>query len=577
MRMISQDSPLSREDEQALIDRLRSTRVGFREEGKLHRFLLDSYTGGGGFANGRVPTPNAPFFSRAAYEYSYQWMAFFNAPVELTTQRGKAAQQQWSYLLPFHGESQAEYINRVNNSTYSNPVEPIVNVTHAFLMENDAQREGLPPLLSKWSERVSLMGQTIRQYMDGVLMRGQLAGWCATGADLPDGPELGSLAESIAAGKVPFLSVYWPQQIYDYDLDGAGNFTAIKVSQWHELPRRSMLDRKELAERITLWYPDHWERYEIVEDIPTSDNAPDKIFPTKPKAELRDVKTGPNPFGKVPFCIFRWKKPLSDDPIKGQPQIGTIAHIARDLFNLESELRHQLRTQVFATLVVPQSNSGSTQGTVEMGVGNFLEEPWNGVEGQTAKGLTRFIAPPVAPADTYQKEIEESKRDAYRTSLIDPGQSRQAETAEARKLRFRQTNALLGSIASNLDQHEQEIFALVAIPFGIPEQKAREIVIKRKQDYALAHIIDEVIECVTGLLTKISSDLPPEAKSVLVIKALRAVLTDVSDEDMAEIEQAVKDHIQAEADKPAQPPPPPAPAIPGADEPPAKPSYGAKT
>src|SRR5689334_15652403 len=102
------------------IAQLRSTRPGFDEEGKLHRFLIDSYTGGGGFANGRVPTPYAPFFSRAAYEYSYQWMAFFNAPIQEQQDR-KRAQQQWSYLLPFHGESQAEYKNRVNNSTYSNP------------------------------------------------------------------------------------------------------------------------------------------------------------------------------------------------------------------------------------------------------------------------------------------------------------------------------------------------------------------------------------------------------------------------------------------------------------------------
>lgn len=54
--------------EKELLKKLRHTRDGFIEERFLHNFLLDSYIGGGGFQNGLIPSPDAPFWGRRAYE-----------------------------------------------------------------------------------------------------------------------------------------------------------------------------------------------------------------------------------------------------------------------------------------------------------------------------------------------------------------------------------------------------------------------------------------------------------------------------------------------------------------------------
>lgn len=558
---------------EVLIEALRSTRPGFVEEGRLHKLLVDSYTGGGGFSNGRVPTPPVPFWGLSAYQDAQHWEAWLSGsgrPSRSDKKAKEAPEDSPSYLIAYYGENALEYRDRVDNSVYTNVVEPIVNVTHAFLMETDASRKNLGPLRTKWLNHVTLSGDSMREFMDSVLLRAQLTGWCLILADTPEDVSA-NLAESMNKGAVPFLSAYWPQQVLDYDTDRSGKITGLKLSTWHELERKSMLEPKRLAERITIWTATTWERWEIVDDDEDKDPSREPppvvggrrvqvLMPrTDGKRKINEHK-GPVPhkFGRVPGVVCRWAKPPNDDPVKGHPQIATIAQIARKLYNLESERDDQLRKQTFGVLVVPtatKEGNDEQNGQLDIGTGNYFEEPWG------ALGLTRYIAPPGTPLEAYDRTIERKTLDAYRTAAIDPGLSRQAETAEARKIRFRQTNALLAAVAARLDRAEVEVLRLVGGVFGeVSDPDADKVEVKRKDDYAIVHVVGEIVDSVNKAL---EFPLHPKTKAAVVNAGIRSLLTDLSDEAMAELEALNEKFIVDEANKPP-PAPPVLPPPPGA-------------
>jgi len=516
----------------ALIKKLRATRPGYEQEGILHEFLRDSYTGGGGFRNGQVPMPEVTFWGRTSYERGgttwlnsyYQGRQLFN---DRSKNTGGPARKTWSYLEPFPGEDTFAYLDRVNCSTYTNPIEPIVHVTNAFLHADDAQRDELPPPLSAWIPNANGERQHIREIGKNMTFRCQLVGWGTTVADLPQAPARANFAESLAAGHAPYLTNFWPQEILDWDLNEKGELIGLKISTHHEMPRESMLSPKRYSEHITLWYPDHWERYVIEEEGPESSGS------VRPK--VLDKLEGPNPFGRVPAVFCRWDEPISGPVFTGMPQVLTLAQIARKLFNQNSELDYMMRSQVFGQLVGPQRNQGVSKPTENVGWGNFLEEP------EGAKGIWRYIQPSGESAATYEKALERGKRDVYRIALIDPGEGRAAETAESRRLRFQQTESMLGTMAGNLERWEAEIYRLVAPVLRVSESDLEKIAVRRKRSYAI-QVLSEQLESTMEAL-----DLPigPVAKTALVRRALRTLLPDTAEKEFvtidAEVETLVKE------------------------------------
>ena len=460
--------------EKDLIARLRRVRDDYADEETLHRFWVDSYTGGGGFRNGQVPSPPAPFWGRAAYEYGSAWLATTMVPPVSSLLSGPA-RQTWSYLVPFRNEDQLSYNDRVNSSVYPNPIEPIVDVTRAFLCAEDAVRENLPPQIEQWLRNVDGNGHDIAHVAKEALLRCQLVGRVFTFVDMPRNTGR-NLAESKALGAFPRLINLWPQDILDYDLNADGTIRSIKIVTYHELERASMLDDKKIVERITIWTAEKWERYEIVDDKAGSHLRP-----------LSDEeRTGPNLLGIVPVAVCYWRNPVSDHRSNGgYPQIATIAQLARALYNRQSEFDFNLRQSTFAQLIVPGDNDddgGDGAGVVEAGPANALKE-----EEKTA-GLTRYIAPPGTIADAYEKALERLVASIYRTALIDRGETQHQETAEGRRLRGLQTNAIFAEVADHLDTWELDICAIVAIALNVPAQALERVTIRRRREYQVAQL-----------------------------------------------------------------------------------------
>src|SRR5262249_25880088 len=99
--------------ERLLLRQLRATRAGFAEESLMHNFLLDAYVGCGGFQNGLIPSPDAPFWGRRAYERGRsRWLEMRTTLMAAPQRKGEAqpaAQSALSYLVAFHGEDTDSY------------------------------------------------------------------------------------------------------------------------------------------------------------------------------------------------------------------------------------------------------------------------------------------------------------------------------------------------------------------------------------------------------------------------------------------------------------------------------------
>ena len=533
------------------VRKLRLMRPGFMEEGRLHEFLRDAYAGTGGFRNGQVPTPSVTFWGIRSYERGWGsrdswWNLYVDTRKAFNDRKpGQSpgpARQSWSYIQPFPGEDNFTYLDRVNNSNYVNNVQPIVRVTNSFLTKEDAQRENVPDKIAEWIKSVTPDRKHIREHAKNVCWRGQVVGWCATLVDMPNGIPAANLADSEAAEVRPYLTTYWPQEIWDYDISPSGEILAIKFVREHEVERTSMLDEKMYVQEIVCWYRDHWEKYIISVPGPIPDGMGINPGPGKYN-RIIDESSGPNPFvdpktgrGVVPVSFFRWDEALDNMPFTGQPQILALAQIARKQYNQQSELDYMMRAQVFGQLVGPINASGApgaTQGTIQVGYGNFLPEP---IEG---KGIWRYISPDGSVSETYESALERNKRDGYRISLIDAGEGKQAETAEGRKLRFQQTDAMLASAAENLDRWEKAILRFVSYFYRIPDEEFEAMVIRRKREYAIISLNDAI----DGALKVLDLDIGVEASVSIVTRMVLTQLPDVSEAKSLEIQTQIRTEI----------------------------------
>lgn len=518
---------------------LRVTRMGYAQERLLHNFLVDAYVGGGGFQNGLIPAPDAPFWGRRAYERGNStWTQtrdlLTKAPPVGEDPKGAYCIPS-SYLVPFSGEEYYNFLDRIRIASYENPVEKIVRFTNALLMQNDAQRENVPKELSTWAQRVDSQGRSLNQVERNQVLHGQVFGW---GATLIDTPKLRatSLADSMRRGLLPYCTVVCPQEILDYDRAPDGHCTAVKLSFLCEHKRMSMFDLKLWEEHILYWYEDRWERYVIL--LPPAETCSDTSDPELGRLVLEEKGPNPQP-GVIPLAFFSWDEGLGGLPGCGLPQIFNIAKAAWSSFQINSELRHMMRMQVFSQLVMEQAGKGSVKGNVALGPGNFITE--------TAgfAGNTRYITPPAAPAQVYEARIDALNEHLHRMSGVDSGSKKISETAEAMRIRFQQTEAMLTNGATNAETYEKNVLTHVGRLFGIGEEALARISVVRPKNFDVGRYSAQIKDTIDAF------KLPwgKQAYVQMQRRMLRSVVPNANPADMARLDAEVEATVEANYDR----------------------------
>lgn len=487
-----------------LLESLKRTRKGYKEECKWHMFLLHAYAGTGGFS-GKIEQPETGYFGWAAQVYT-------SAIADLL-----GSTKRETYLDRFKREDDAKFQSRCDLAHYSNYIEPILDTLLSYIARRDFVKEGADDdSLTEWLEDANGAGitwQTLKR--EQIDPRSALFGYCPVLFDKPrvtPGQTRAQQTEPDRPRAIPLL----PLNLLDYSCDDKGSFNWVKLRieyTEHEDPLAESVS----VQRYQIWYRDRWEQYVIRRD----DQGNETI---DPKEE------GKHDFGMVPLIITHRKQSM-EDPTIGVSLVAAPAVKARRLFNLESELDEHLRECAFAFLEIPVDPNAQvpSDGEKVIGSGNALAVPLNATRGHA------WITPPPTIAEMYETRMSATISEMLRMGRIDFTRSTGGvESGESRKWRFEQTNNLLVDFASQLARAEEESLKLVGHMLGLSEDKLSQLKVTPPENFGVEDVttaIDNAIKA-AGL-----PGITPTAEMQITLRALQRLLPNLPSEVMAEIEE----------------------------------------
>lgn len=165
-------------------------------------------------------------------------------------------------------------------------------------------------------------------------------------------------------------------------------------------------------------------------------------------------------FGALPVAVL-YAQRRAFTPLIGQSVLYD-PWLYVDLFNLTSEIRELLRKQTFAMLNIPLgvNPQGGTALSVEEA--QTLAGTITGTSNVLFTGeAASYISPDTGNVTVYQEERRELLRTIYRLCAVPYDQdSREAESAEARKLKREEFTAMIGKYADELAAFEATLAQL---------------------------------------------------------------------------------------------------------------------
>lgn len=355
-----------------------------------------------------------------------------------------------------------------------------------------------------------------------------------------DRPVTNEPPRSKADQRAPFLRVYGPLDMPDWIAEGR----EVRAAKFIEAISRTTLDqsatplqqpldgaalgdgaRQDVQWR--LWDETSWRVY---------DN----------EGALLD--SGDHQMGEVPVVVLQGR-PRALVRLIGRSVLGD-PRLYKDHFNLLSEQRALERDQTFSILNIPlgpeqtlddaKALAGDTVGTT-----NALF---------TRDKAAAFIAPPDAPLAHYREQVTALERKIYRlVGLPWDGDSKQAETAESRKIKALDLNRLLASMADEAERVEYQLARLWFLAMEGPEKgeaayEASGLSIKYPDEFQTQEILDVIAE----LRAKLSAGLGKTANTIARRRALPVLLPDLTQEETATVSAELESTPVSAADAASQ-------------------------
>jgi len=519
----------------SLIDQLRRERPEYRRECEWLAFLADAYTGGGGF-QGKVRQPESGYWGAAAEQYASSSSVLADA--------SRASLSNGSYLDRFHREDQPKYDARRDLAHYLNYVEPLTDLKVSYMLRKPFTRVEEPAEIEAWRADIDGEGTSYDDLRPQLATNAAVLGWTPLLIDRPVAPPGLSAAQARDIGADRFLvHQLSPANILEWSERGGKLLWAktrvcsVDVAGWNMPPIK--------VEEISVWYPDHVERWVI--------RAPEKGDPV-----VESLGSFTHPFKRVPLAIFRHKRvPSKASCVVGLPMHAQVSLVARRLFNLTSEFDEHIRQQVFAILVLPRMPGQA--GDVSVGSTNGLEC------GPEQKNVPYYLAPPATVADTLEKRVESTVKEIYRMARVEFSRPTGGSTASGVALayEFAQTNRAIGDFAAEFARGETDVIQIVGTALGISEDRLKKAHVVAPSDFS----IDDLAADLKAAADAVSLGIGPTATVEVKYRAIEQLLPHAPAETMAKIRRELD-----EAAKQPPPAPPPAPPAPPGNKPPQPPA-----
>lgn len=504
----------------AFLDRLKSTRDGYDEERVWHKFLLDAYSGGGGFT-GKVKPTDSDCVGWGADAYGGSCSTVGTGTTTATTTTWGCSTtpllKYETYLDPFPREDAAKFTRRRDVAHYVNYTQPIADLFSGYLGSVRPTREGADektaPRLAQWAQDCNGQGMSWDELCETVVVpRAVRLGWCPVMFDADAAPAdiaVTSRAQEQQLGlKVRAIPLF-PINLLKWETDDSGSLLWVKV-QLNYCEQPDPLGEEIYWSKFIVWKRDTVSAYRVDEG---SSAAPVALF--------EDV---PHKFGAVPIVVFR-ANAAPDDPVRGTSMVGSVAVENRRHFNLVSELDEHLRGTVFALLQVPIPPGAEPPPDGQLVGGNGSAVPIPSDSSQSYQ----FIAPPQSVADTYERRIEASVREMYRIVQAPFDQDAGvASSGIAHAYKFESTNKRLVRVGKGFAHADQTALQLVGRALGMDNIKA--IRTSAPQGY----LVDDISVDLDNLLKAVGlKGMSATAKMLAIGRAVQKMLPNMLSKDRA--------------------------------------------
>jgi len=397
-----------------------------------------------------------------------------------------------TYLSKFGRESDDKYKNRKETSVYYNMFSQKVERYIGYLFSQKPTRNTRNKLIKEILADTDKQGNSIDSFMSDFSAQAKVRGSMLLLVDMPK--ELSSnLKDQIDNRELPYFVPIEPERLTKYELDNFGNFLNVRYT---DTIRENGEDVKiERYYDLTKWVV--YEGDEIKEQ-------------------------GEHNLGVCPVLAFSEKGSF---PSAGEfTQIGDLA---KDHFNKKSELDEILRAQTFSILTIQARDPKDV--VLDLGTDNAISY---------APDMAKpdFIAPPEAPASTYQKEkntIEQNINDV----AYDIDTNKGVESGISLTIKFQGLNSSLSKFATKLNNLEYKMFD-IAFRYI---KSTNDISIQYPTDFNIIDIKNEIsiLEDIKNLGYKI-----PTYEKLKLTNIIQSDLGHLNEEDKAQILSEIEDSVK---------------------------------
>lgn len=378
-------------------------------------FLLESYEGGIDYTQASVKNSDSNIIVKA---------------------NGKKLENTLKTNLFKHPKERTEDFNRrVDRSYYYNYCSPVIDiyVSHLFSTPIESNFGGIEDILKRKENNIDKMSSNLTEFRKNLSELSQIYGHCFVLVDTPKDQGEITLADRIEKDSFPYLCLLSPQQVLNWSLDAYGSPNWVIVA---EQGNDDSLGESNV--QYKLWTKEKWVLY---------------------NSSYEMIEEKDHGLGEVPIvCIYN-KKSKKQRSFLGISQLADIGYIARDIYNLSSQLNQVIEDQTFAILTL--QGKASDFSAAEVGTNKALIYP-------NDTNTPQYISPQPANAEIIMRQIDQQIEKIYQIAKLEPGNGSykggQAteKSGVAKAWDFQQTNSSLVQKASNLEDAEIKIWSLFA-------------------------------------------------------------------------------------------------------------------
>jgi hypothetical protein len=326
-----------------------------------------------------------------------------------------------SYIDKYPRESDDKYEERQKIAYYENLFAPKVNRYIGYIFKNTPTRSTSNDLIKLIFDNADNKGNNIDVFISNFAKNAKVRGVNLLLVDMPKELPL-TLKEQIQNRALPYFVEINPERVIEYKIDTTGKFEYVAFEDTID---NSTYQNQEIIDIIRYYDKNSWAIFDKEGNV---------------------LENGSHNLGACPVLIFS-----ETGEFESIGEFTSIAKLAKRHYNLLSELDEILRGETFPILTI----NADTPSDVEVKIATD-----NAIAYAKDFNKPEFIAPPAAPAEIYQKRIEDIESKIEKIAY-DITSNKAQESGIALDIKFQGLNASLSNFALRLNDLENRAFEVV--------------------------------------------------------------------------------------------------------------------